>query len=157
MRLRSNRSREIVCLTVFLTVVGLQPGTGYSQVDRHEIEPALSGTEKELRPQFGAVRFHRLERLEDKFLILGTASVAQLAPHFFDEGHKNGFDLTKKWWKSFTGKSGAIEIQTKKTTDGFAVNLPVFWAPVESQVVPEIRVYRIDVSSGGYCHLNEPI
>src|SRR6266849_3670547 len=93
MRLRSNRSREIVCLTVFLTVVGLQPGTGYSQVDRHEIEPALSGTEKELRPQFGAVRFHRLERLEDKFLILGTASVAQLAPHFF-EVQPRRFDLS---------------------------------------------------------------
>ena len=69
----------------------------------------------------------------------------QAAEHFFAEGHKEwAFLLGEKWWKSVKGdRNAAISISTKeKEGGGFVVNLPVFWAPVEGDIVPQIKIYH---------------
>lgn len=79
----------------------------------------------------------------------------QAAEHFFAAGHKDGLLLGEKWWKSVKGDRTALSINTKaKEGGGFVVNLPVFWAPVEGDVVPQIQIYRIEVSDAGTCHMN---
>jgi hypothetical protein len=79
----------------------------------------------------------------------------QAAEHFFAEGHKDGLLLGEKWWKSVKGDRTAISISTKeKEGGGFVVNLPVFWAPVEGDIVPQIKIYHIEVSEVGTCHMN---
>jgi hypothetical protein len=81
----------------------------------------------------------------------------QAAKHFFNNGHEDGLQLAEKWWKSFKGDRAAINVTTTKANGAFFVNLPVFWAPVEGHSIPEIRVYRIEVSESGTCHMNEPV
>jgi len=83
----------------------------------------------------------------------------QAAEHFFAAGHKDGLLLGEKWWKSVKGDRKALSINTKaKEGGGFVVNLPVFWAPVEGDIVPQIKIYRIEVSDTGTCHLdNQPV
>lgn len=77
----------------------------------------------------------------------------QAAEHFFSTGHKDGLLRGEKWWESIKGDRAGLAIQTVKNEHGgFFVNLPVFWAPVEGTVVPQIRIYRIDVGESGACH-----
>jgi hypothetical protein len=85
-------------------------------------------------------------------------SSAQLhaAEHFFAEGHKDGLLLGEKWWRSLKGDRVSISINTTRNgNNGFVINLPVFWAPVEGHTVPEIKIYRIEVSDTGTCHMND--
>jgi hypothetical protein len=96
--------------------------------------------------------------LSSAWWVDGASSVKlQAAHHFFDEGHEDGLRLAEKWWRSFRGNRAALKITTTKANGAFSVNLPVFWAPVETHSVPEIKLYRIEVSEGGTCHINEPI
>lgn len=83
----------------------------------------------------------------------------QAAKHFFAEGHKDGLSRGANWWKSVKGDRSAISIHTTRDENGgFSVNLPIFWAPVEGEVAPQIRIYRIDVSESGMCHMgSQPI
>ncbi len=85
-----------------------------------------------------------------------SSTKLQAAQHFFDEGHDDGLLLAEKWWKSFRGDPAKLTIRTTKTKDAFSVHLPVFWAPVEVHSVPEVRLYRIDVSADGICHMDQP-
>ncbi len=79
----------------------------------------------------------------------------QAAAHFFSAGHKDGRLRGEKWWESIKGDRAALVIQTAKSEHGgFSVSLPVFWAPVEGTVVPQIRIYRIDVTESGACHMD---
>jgi hypothetical protein len=83
----------------------------------------------------------------------------QAAEHFFAAGHKDGLLLGEKWWKSVKGDRTELSINTKaKGGGGFVVNLPIFWAPVEGDIVPQIKIYRIEVSDTGTCHMdNRPV
>jgi hypothetical protein len=79
----------------------------------------------------------------------------QAAEHFFAAGHKDGLLLGEKWWKSVKGDRTALSVNTKaKEGGGFVVNLPVFWAPVEGDIAPQIKIYRIEVNDAGACHMN---
>lgn len=80
----------------------------------------------------------------------------QAAEHFFSSGQKDGLSRGEKWWKSVKGDRAALAIQTAKNDHGgFSVTLPVFWAPVEGSVVPQIRIYRIEVGETGTCHMDK--
>jgi hypothetical protein len=85
-----------------------------------------------------------------------SSAKLQAAKHFFNEGHDDGLLLTEKWWESFSVDPAKITITTTKTKDTFSVHLPVFWAPVEVHSAPEIRMYRIEVSENGTCHMEKP-
>jgi hypothetical protein len=88
----------------------------------------------------------------------GGESSVQLkaAQHFFSEGHQDGLTLASKWWKSAKGNRAALAITTLPKGDGFEVNLPVFWAPVEGHSAPEVQMYRIDISNKGACSMPVP-
>jgi hypothetical protein len=86
-----------------------------------------------------------------------TSAKLQAAKHFFDAGHEDGLRLAEKWWNSFKVDRRALNITTTKVNRIFLVNLPVFWASVEGHSVPEIRLYRIEISESGTCHINEPV
>jgi hypothetical protein len=79
----------------------------------------------------------------------------QAAEHFFSSGHKDGLTRGEKWWESIKGDRTELAIRTAKNDHGgFSVSLPVFWAPVEGSVVPQIRIYRIEVGETGTCHMS---
>jgi hypothetical protein len=79
----------------------------------------------------------------------------QAAEHFFSAGHKDGLLRGEKWWEAIKGDRATLAIQTVKNDHGgFSVNLPMFWAPVEGSVVPQIRIYRIEVGETGSCHMD---
>lgn len=82
----------------------------------------------------------------------------QAAERYFAGGHKDGLLRGERWWKSIKGNRTAISIRTVKNEHaGFSVTLPIFWAPVEGDAVPQIRIYQIDVTEDGGCHINKPI
>jgi hypothetical protein len=79
----------------------------------------------------------------------------QAAEHFFSAGHKDGLSRGEKWWDLVKGDRNALAIQSVKNDhDGFSISLPVFWAPVEGSVAPQIRIYRIEVGVTGTCHMD---
>jgi hypothetical protein len=79
------------------------------------------------------------------------------AEHFFNEGHQDGLRLAQKWWKKFDKNHADFRIATKQANNGsFVLNLPLFWAPVETHSSPEIKSYQIEISGQGTCHLNQP-
>ncbi len=79
----------------------------------------------------------------------------QAAEHFFSAGHKDGLLRGEKWWELIKGDRAVLGIQTVKNEHGgFFVSLPVFWAPVEGDVIPQIKIYRIEVGDSGTCHMN---
>jgi hypothetical protein len=81
----------------------------------------------------------------------GSSVQLKAAEHFFSEGHQDGLSLASKWWKSAKGNRTDLVITTLPKSDGFELNLPVFWAPVEGHSVPEVQLYRIDISDAGAC------
>lgn len=86
---------------------------------------------------------------------LGGEKDVQLkaAQHFFSEGHKDGLALADHWWKTAKGNRTELSITTKATASGFEVALPIFWSPVEGHSKPEVKLYRIVVSSSGTCSM----
>jgi len=89
---------------------------------------------------------------------IADGSNAQIlaAQHFFDSGHADGLSRAQRWWNSLKGNRRLLSIETRKREEsGFVVRLPVFWAPVEGTVAPQIRVYQIEVATVGTCHMDE--
>jgi len=87
----------------------------------------------------------------------GDSSVKlQAANHFFAESHKDGLLLAEKWWTHAKGDRSQLKIVTSAKDKGFETMLPIFWAPVEVHSVPEVKLYRIDVSDRGECTIGEP-
>ena len=82
----------------------------------------------------------------------GESSVqSKAAQHFFSEGHQDGLALAAKWWKSAKGNHAELKLATVPKGDGFELSLPIFWAPVEGHSVPEVKLYRIEISRQGTC------
>ena len=80
----------------------------------------------------------------------------QAAKRSFADGHQDGLARGAKWWDSVKGDRSAISIRTVRNEHGgFSVNLPIFWAPVEGDVEPQIKIYRISVSESGMCHMDQ--
>jgi hypothetical protein len=95
--------------------------------------------------------------LSPSWWIDGESSVqVKAAQHFFSDGQKNGLALAGRWWKSAKGNRSELAIATLVKGDGFEVELPIFWAPVESRSKPEVRLYRIDVTQRGGCSMVIP-
>jgi hypothetical protein len=82
-----------------------------------------------------------------------TGVQLKAAQHFFSEGHKDGLVLADRWWKAAKGNRAELGITTRAKSDGFEVDLPIFWAPVEGHSIPEVRLYRIEVSGRGACSM----
>jgi hypothetical protein len=84
----------------------------------------------------------------------GKSSVQlKAAQHFFSEGHQDALTLASQWWKSTKGNRTELAVATLPKGDGFEVNLPVFWAPVEGHSTPEVRLYRININYKGACSM----
>jgi hypothetical protein len=96
--------------------------------------------------------------LSPNWWVDGAASVQlKAAEHFFSEGHQDALRLAEKWWKKVGKNRADLRIVTKQANnDSFVVNLPLFWAPVETHSIPEIKIYGIEVSREGTCHLSPP-
>lgn len=77
----------------------------------------------------------------------------QAAEHFFGRGSKDGLMLGNKWWKSIRVDPATISIHTVKREHGYMVTLPIFWAPVEGDIEPEIKINAIEVSGEGKCRM----
>jgi hypothetical protein len=86
---------------------------------------------------------------------VGGISRAKLkaAEHFFAEGHEDSLLLAERWWKSAKGNRETLNITTTKSGGVFSVNVPVFWAPVPGPTIPEVKLYRIEVSDAGTCRM----
>jgi len=77
------------------------------------------------------------------------------ANHFFAEGHHDGLLKAQKWWNSMKQYESLMRINvSKEGAQGFAIDLPVFWAPVEGPSILQINIYHISVSEAGTCHMN---
>jgi hypothetical protein len=85
-----------------------------------------------------------------------TGVQLKAAQHFFSEGHKDGLVLADRWWKAAKGSRAELSIATRARGDGFEIDLPIFWAPVEGHSIPEVKVYRIGVSDTGACSTPTP-
>jgi len=62
---------------------------------------------------------------------------------------------TTRWWRDFRRNHprSNLNLTTTSAADGtFLTRLPVFWAPVESDIQPEIRELQIQVNRDGSCH-----
>lgn len=87
----------------------------------------------------------------------GASSIQlKAADHFFNEGYKDGLQRAEQWWNKAKIKTLDTRIATQKRNSVFVLSLPVFWTPVETHSIPEVRINHIEVSSQGMCHLNEP-
>jgi hypothetical protein len=79
----------------------------------------------------------------------------QAAKHYFDTNHPDAFQRSTKWWNSLKRNHVVLSISTTKmASGGFSLNLPVFWASVEIETTPQVRVYHIEVSENGTCHMD---
>jgi hypothetical protein len=71
-------------------------------------------------------------------------------------GHgKDASSQTTRWWRDFRRNhpNSNLSLTTTSATDGtFLTRLPLFWAPVESNIQPEIRELQIQVNRDGSCH-----
>ena len=93
--------------------------------------------------------------LSSNWIVDGTSNVKlSAAQHFFDEGHSDGLELATKWWRKAKGDRGSLQVTTESASDGFLVNIPVIWAPVEGHSSLEVRLYRINVAADGSCQMN---
>jgi hypothetical protein len=62
---------------------------------------------------------------------------------------------TTRWWRDFRRNhpNGNLNLTTTSAADGtFLTRLPLLWAPVESDIQPEIRELQIQVNRDGSCH-----
>jgi len=79
----------------------------------------------------------------------------QAAEHYFDMNHSDAFHESAKWRNSLRRNQVVLSIRTTKTASGtFSVSLPVFWAPLEAETSPQIKIYHIQVSENGTCHVD---
>jgi len=79
----------------------------------------------------------------------------QAVKHFFASGHKDALLLAGQWWRKAKGDRDVINIATVRNVDGtYLVNLPIFWAPVEGDIPPQVKAYQIKVSVDGICHMD---
>jgi hypothetical protein len=87
--------------------------------------------------------------------ILGEGQAKQMiANHFFS--HSGEAD---RWWRIFRHQNTKTELNltTVNGIDGaYLTRLPQFWAPIESESMPEIRELQIQVSRDGACQLIAP-
>ena len=90
--------------------------------------------------------------LSPSWWVGGESSVKlQAAEHFFAEAHPDGLLLAANWWKTAKGDRKHLKIFTEAKGDGYQLNLPIFWAPVEGHSVPEVKLYQIEVTRDGAC------
>lgn len=96
--------------------------------------------------------------LSSNLWVDGPSSIQiKAAEHFFNEGHPDALRRTEKWWKKFNNQPREIRISTTgNDAGGFVLNLPVFWAPVETHSAPQIKLYHLRIGKEGTCHLDEP-
>ncbi len=93
--------------------------------------------------------------LSSKWWLTGEpAAKLEASQYFFDAGHRDGLQSAEKWWKSLNEDRELLKISTARNADLYVVNLPIFSGPVEGDVKPEIRLYRIEVNQIGACHMN---
>lgn len=67
---------------------------------------------------------------------------------------KDASSQTKRWWRDFRRNhpNSNLNLTTTSAADGsFLTRLPLFWAPVESTIQPEIRELKIRVNRDGSC------
>jgi hypothetical protein len=77
------------------------------------------------------------------------------ADDFFQQGDKDAFSQANHWLRNLRNKNQktSTKLTTIKNTDGsYLIRLPLFWAPVETRVTPEIRELQVQVSQDGSCH-----
>lgn len=68
---------------------------------------------------------------------------------------KDGSSQTARWWRDFRRNhpNSNLNLTTTSATGGtFLTRLPLFWAPVESNIQPEIQELQIQVNRDGSCH-----
>jgi hypothetical protein len=68
---------------------------------------------------------------------------------------KDASSLTTRWWRDYRRNhpNSNLNLITTSAADGtFLTRLPLFWAPVESDIQPEIRELQIQVNRDGSCH-----
>lgn len=71
------------------------------------------------------------------------------------ERGKDASRQTARWWRAFRRNhpKSNLNLTTVSAADGtFLTRLPLFWAPVESDIQPEIRELQIQVNRDGSCH-----
>jgi hypothetical protein len=64
-----------------------------------------------------------------------------------------------RWWQDYRRAHPHSDLSLKTTSKGngiFLTRLPTFWAPVESNLKPELRELRILVNKEGACQLAAP-
>ncbi len=67
---------------------------------------------------------------------------------------KDASSQAKRWWRDFRRKhpNSNLNLTTTSAGDGtFITRLPLFWAPVDSDIQPEIRELQIRVNRDGSC------
>jgi hypothetical protein len=80
-----------------------------------------------------------------------SSAKLKAAEHFFGKGSEDGLTLGSEWWKSAKGNRDALNITTTELNEIFLVSLPIFWAPVESDSSPAVKLYRINIAADGSC------
>jgi hypothetical protein len=87
--------------------------------------------------------------------ILDEAQAQMRVSSRLSDHRKNGSGLTTRWWRDFrrSHPNSNLNLITRSAADGtFLTRLPLFWAPVESDIQPEIRELQIQVNRDGSCH-----
>ncbi len=82
--------------------------------------------------------------------ILGEEQAKQLVAYHYLSHHSEA----DRWWRSFRAKHPKTTLNVTTVdlvTGGYLTRLPLFWAPVESEIQPEIRELQIQVDRDGSC------
>ncbi len=83
--------------------------------------------------------------------ILGEEQAKQLVANHFSSHHGEA----DRWWRNFRAEHPKTTLNVTTVdlaTGGYLTRLPLFWAPVESEIQPEIRELQIQVDRDGFCH-----
>jgi len=86
--------------------------------------------------------------------ILDEAQAQMRVSDRLSEHGKDASSQATRWWRDFRRNhpNSNLNLRTSSAADGtFLTRLPLFWAPVESDVQPEIRELQIQVNRDGSC------
>jgi hypothetical protein len=86
--------------------------------------------------------------------ILDEAQAQMRVSDRVSDHRKDASSQTTRWWRDFRRNhpNSNLNLTTTSAADGtFLTRLPLFWAPVESGIQPEIRELQIQVNRDGSC------
>jgi hypothetical protein len=86
--------------------------------------------------------------------VLSETQARELVSDRLFDHRKDAFSQTARWWQNYRRihPDGNLNLTTTSTADGaFLTRLPLFWAPIESDVQPELRELQVVVNRDGSC------